>query len=112
MMQKNISKIKRLKCVIYGMLLFSLCRVQNVLADTGTTTGTDDANVVTNLNIIKGIFLAGIATWGVVTLAKNIAEFSNAMQQQDNSGMWSAGKGIIGGILMAGISGVIALFTF
>jgi hypothetical protein len=104
-------KIKKITSVVYGTLIFFYCQAQYVLAG-GAATTTDPSGVTSKLNIVKAVFLAGIATWGVVILAKSIAEFSNAMQQQDNSGMWSAGKGILGGLIMAGISGIITLFAF
>lgn len=50
---------------------------------------------------------AGVAIWGAVVIIKNVSELSAALKNQDDSGLNSAIKGLIGGILMAGIGAVL-----
>ena len=49
---------------------------------------------------------------GVIILAKNVMEFAQAYQQQDSSTMNSALKGIVAGVMMAGISTVLTFLGF
>lgn len=49
---------------------------------------------------------------GVIILAKNVMEFAQAYQQQDSSTMNSALKGVVAGIIMAGISTVLTFLGF
>ena len=64
-------------------------------------------------------FAAGTGTSAVTqplenlkTLAKNVMEFAQAYQQQDSSTMNSALKGIVAGVMMAGISTVLTFLGF
>ena len=68
---------------------------------TGTTAITQP------LENLKTLLIAIIGAVGVIILAKNIMEFAQAYQQQDSSTMNSALKGIVAGIMMAGISTVL-----
>ena len=45
-------------------------------------------------------------------IAKNVMEFAQAYQQQDSSTMNSALKGIVAGVMMAGISTVLTFLGF
>ena len=47
-------------------------------------------------------------TDGDILFAKNVMEFAQSYQQQDSSSMNSAIKGIVAGLIMAGISSVLA----
>ena len=58
------------------------------------------------------MILAIIGAIGVIILAKNVMEFAQAYQQQDSSTMNSALKGIVAGIMMAGISSVLGILGF
>ena len=53
-----------------------------------------------------------IGAVGVIILAKNVMEFAQAYQQQDSSTMNSALKGIVAGVMMAGISTVLSFLGF
>ena len=64
------------------------------------------------LNSLKTLMLAVIGAVGVIILAKNVMEFAQAYQQQDSSTMNSALKGIVAGIMMAGISTVLTFLGF
>ena len=48
----------------------------------------------------------------IIILAKNVMEFAQAYQQQDSSTMNSALKGVVAGIIMAGISTVLTFLGF
>lgn len=73
---------------------------------TGTTAITQP------LENLKTLLIAIIGAVGVIILAKNIMEFAQAYQQQDSSTMNSALKGIVAGIMMAGISTVLTFLGF
>ena len=64
------------------------------------------------LENLKTLVLAVIAAVGVIILAKNVMEFAQAYQQQDSATMNAALKGIVSGIMMAGISAVLAFLGF
>ena len=64
------------------------------------------------LENLKTLVLAVIAAVGVIILAKNVMEFAQAYQQQDSTTMNAALKGIVAGIMMAGISAVLAFLGF
>ena len=63
------------------------------------------------LDNLKTLVIAIIGAVGVI-LAKNVMEFAQAYQQQDSSTMNSALKGIVAGIMMAGISTVLTFLGF
>ena len=66
------------------------------------------ADVVTApLNNLKNLVIAIIGAVGVIILAKNVMEFAQSYQQQDSRSMNSAIKGIVAGLIMAGISTVL-----
>ena len=64
------------------------------------------------LDNLKTLVIAIIGAVGVIILAKNVMEFAQAYQQQDSSTMNSALKGIVAGVLMAGISTVLTFLGF
>ena len=61
---------------------------------------------------LKTLIIAVIGAVGVIILAKNVMEFAQAYQQQDSSTMNSALKGIVAGVMMAGISTVLTFLGF
>ena len=69
------------------------------------------SEVLTPINNLKTLVLAIIGA-GVIILAKNVMEFAQAYQQQDSSSMNSALKGIVAGLIMAGISAVMTFLGF
>jgi uncharacterized membrane protein YeaQ/YmgE (transglycosylase-associated protein family) len=72
-----------------------------------------DTDVVTKpLDNLKTLIIAVIGAIGVIILAKNVMEFAQAYQQQDSSTMNSALKGIVAGVMMAGISSVLSFLGF
>lgn len=68
--------------------------------------------VLTPLNSLKTLVIAIIGAVGVIILAKNVMEFAQSYQQQDSSTMNAAIKGIVAGLLMAGISAVLTFLGF
>ncbi len=73
---------------------------------------TDTSSVTKPLDNLKTLVIAIIGAIGVIILAKNVMEFAQAYQQQDSSTMNSALKGIVAGVMMAGISSVLAILGF
>ena len=68
--------------------------------------------VIQPLENLKTLVIAVIGAVGVIILAKNVMEFAQAYQQQDSSTMNSALKGVVAGIIMAGISTVLTFLGF
>lgn len=64
------------------------------------------------LENLKTLVLSVIGAIGIIILAKNVMEFAQAYQQQDSSTMNSALKGIVAGVMMAGISTVLSFLGF
>lgn len=75
-------------------------------------TGGGTAAVTQPLDNLKTLVIAVIGAVGVIILAKNVMEFAQAYQQQDSSTMNSALKGIVAGVMMAGISTVLTFLGF
>ena len=72
----------------------------------------DTSAITQPLENLKTLVIAIIGAVGVIILAKNVMEFAQAYQQQDSSTMNSALKGIVAGIMMAGISTVLTFLGF
>lgn len=70
------------------------------------------SSVTQPLENLKTLVIAIIGAVGVIILAKNVMEFAQAYQQQDSSTMNSALKGIVAGVMMAGISSVLTILGF
>lgn len=80
---------------------------------TVTVYAAGDTSAVTKpLDNLKTLIIAVIGAVGIIILAKNIMEFAQAYQQQDSSTMNSALKGIVAGVMMAGISSVLTFLGF
>lgn len=59
------------------------------------------------LRLLINLLLSAVTLVGIVIIIKNISEFSTAWKSNDESGTSSAIKGFIGGLLMAGIGGLL-----
>ncbi len=81
----------------------------NAFAPAVAFASTDTSAITNPLNNLKTLVIAVIGAIGVIILAKNVMEFAQAYQQQDSSTMNSALKGIVAGIMMAGISTVLTI---
>ena len=106
MNQRTISFKKRIISALFGTLMA-------VMLMTTTCFAAGDTSAVTQpLENLKTLIIAVIGAVGVIILAKNVMEFAQAYQQQDSSTMNSALKGVVAGVIMAGISGVLAFLGF
>lgn len=83
-----------------------------LMSTTCFAAGTGTAAVTQPLENLKTLVIAVIGAVGVIILAKNVMEFAQAYQQQDSSTMNSALKGIVAGVMMAGISTVLTFLGF
>ena len=102
---KNMKK-KVIPALSGSMMAVSLMSTQCFAAATGTSA------VTAPLESLKTLVIAVIGAVGVIILAKNVMEFAQAYQQQDSSTMNSALKGIVAGVMMAGISTVLTFLGF
>ena len=102
---KNMKK-KVIPALSGSMMAVSLMSTQCFAAATGTSAVTQP------LDNLKTLVIAVIGAVGVIILAKNVMEFAQAYQQQDSSTMNSALKGIVAGVMMAGISTVLTFLGF
>lgn len=91
--------------VAAGVITMVAIECTNVLA-------ADTSSVTKPLDNLKTLVIAIIGAIGVIILAKNVMEFAQAYQQQDSSTMNSALKGIVAGVMMAGISSVLGILGF
>ena len=106
MNQRTISFKKRIISALFGTLMA-------VMLMTTTCFAAGDTSAVTQpLDNLKTLIIAVIGAVGVIILAKNVMEFAQAYQQQDSSTMNSALKGVVAGVIMAGISGALAFLGF
>lgn len=107
-MKQKIKKFtKRVTESICGAGAFMVLMTRQVYAD-----DPDTSAVTAPLNNLKTLLLAIIGAVGIIILAKNVMEFAQAYQQQDSSTMHAAIKGIVAGIIMAGISAVLTFLGF
>ncbi len=99
----NKEKVNRICKEIGGLWMasdFIFCISSPVYASNQITSG---------LNNLKDLVLTVVAVIGIIMVAKNVMEFASAYQQQDSSGMNSALKGIVGGLMMAFVGAVLTL---
>ena len=100
---KNIKK-KLAQMLVMGIYVSSAFSIPVYAAGTNSITQPLDS--------LKTLMLAVIGAVGVIILAKNVMEFAQAYQGQDSATMNSALKGIVAGIMMAGISTVLSFLGF
>lgn len=109
---KAVHKVKDVcKKVVIPALAASIYTTMH-MTTTVFATGADTSAVTKPLDNLKTLVIAVIGAVGVIILAKNVMEFAQAYQQQDSSTMNSALKGIVAGVMMAGISSVLAFLGF
>ncbi len=109
------SKMKRLFGSMKKKAVPALCGMGMMMSQMTTTcfaAGTGTTAVTQPLENLKTLVIAVIGAVGVIILAKNVMEFAQAYQQQDSSTMNSALKGIVAGVMMAGISAVLTFLGF
>jgi hypothetical protein len=99
-----------MKQVIVPAFFCAMTDVNLMSTTVFAATGTDA--VTKPLENLKTLIISVIGAIGVIILAKNVMEFAQAYQQQDSSTMNSALKGIVAGVMMAGISSVLSFLGF
>ena len=108
--QKQNGQIRKDKNIhVTGLLATSYLGLQmgaNTIHASGVSAVTQP------LESLKSLVVAIIGAIGVIILAKNVMEFAQAYQQQDSSSMNSALKGIVAGLMMAGITTVLSFLGF
>ena len=105
---KGLSRLKRTAAAVCGAGYMVL----NAMPMTVFAAGGDTSAITQPLDNLKTLAIAIIGAVGVIILAKNVMEFAQAYQQQDSSTMNSALKGIVAGVMMAGISTVLTFLGF
>jgi len=83
-----------------------------VYAEEGEAASSDISTVTKPIESLKTLLVGIVGAIGVIILVKNIAEFAQAFQSQDTSTMHAALKGIVAGVIMAGISVVLGFLGF
>lgn len=68
--------------------------------------------VLNPLNMVKALVLAGMSVIGVIIIAVNVMHLSSALKDRDSSTVQTALLGILGGLIMAAISAVLAFIGF
>lgn len=101
-----VGKVRSVVPAMSGAFFMATVNTSMVMA------ATDTSSVTKPLDNLKTLVIAIIGAIGVIILAKNVMEFAQAYQQQDSSTMNSALKGIVAGVMMAGISSVLAILGF
>ena len=105
-MKRFINRVKKnIIPAVSGVVTMTAIECTNVLA-------ADTSSVTKPLDNLKTLVLAIIGAIGVIILAKNVMEFAQAYQAADSSTMNSALKGIVAGVMMAGISSVLGILGF
>ncbi len=102
---RGLSAAKKMTSVLYGTGYLMAAMPVSVLA-------ANTQAITQPLDNLKTLMIAIIGAVGVIILAKNVMEFAQAYQNQDSSTMNSALKGIVAGIMMAGISTVLSFLGF
>ena len=106
---KGLSKVRKVVAAACGACYMAM----NAMPLTVFAAQTGSTQAITQpLENLKTLVIAIIGAVGVIILAKNVMEFAQAYQQQDSSTMNSALKGIVAGIMMAGISTVLTFLGF
>lgn len=108
------SRMKGIFGNIRRKMVPALCGTAMLMSQMSTTVlAAGDTSAITQpLDNLKTLVIAVIGAVGVIILAKNVMEFAQAYQQQDSSTMNSALKGIVAGVMMAGISTVLTFLGF
>ena len=113
--KKAKGMVKKAVACVSGLMYSSLA--VNVVAfaaddDDKKSSGGDISAITKPLDNLKLLLIAVVGAIGVIILVKNVMEMAQAYQAQDSSGMSSALKGIVAGLMMAGISTVLGILGF
>lgn len=105
---KGLSRVQKAAACVCGAAYMAV----NAMPMTVFAAGGGTQAITQPLDNLKTLVIAIIGAVGVIILAKNVMEFAQAYQQQDSSTMNSALKGIVAGVMMAGISTVLTFLGF
>lgn len=107
-------KAKNMLSVFTGAVTMTVLMTNQVFGGQNSSSALQGgtSTVTQPLENLKTLVIAIIGAVGVIILAKNVMEFAQAYQQQDSSTMNSALKGIVAGVMMAGISAVLTFLGF
>ena len=105
-MRKFVETFKRKSKTILATMMMAILLAPATCYAAGADT------ITAPLENLKTLVIAVIGAVGVIILAKNVMEFAQAYQAQDSSTMNAALKGIVAGVMMAGISAVLAFLGF
>lgn len=107
--EKNgLAKVKKAVMTLGGAVYVAVI----AMSLTVNASGGGASAITQPLENLKTLVISVIGAVGVIILAKNVMEFAQAYQQQDSSTMNSALKGIVAGVMMAGISTVLSFLGF
>ena len=101
----SVWKIQSFIVAWFGLTMMSMANASTALA-------ADTSAVTKPLENLKTLVLAVIGAVGIIILAKNVMEFAQAYQASDTATMNSALKGIVAGVIMAGIATVLTFLGF
>ena len=111
--QKKISNMKnKIERGILGVSAVVNGVVTPGLITNATTSGDVASSVTEPMNQVISVVLSVLAVVGVFMLVKSVAELVNSIQEQDNSGIFRAARGIAAGALMISIRLIIGLFGY
>lgn len=113
-MLKKIKNIKtnKIRKTLYGIVSPCIMLYQMSLPVLAASSEEVAQTIVNPLNAVVNVILIVIAAVGVFMLVKSITELVNAIQQQDNTGIFHAGRGIACALLMISIKLIIKLFGY
>ena len=115
MQMKTQRRISRVKSKLAKLVLGVTAVANGVMTPTLMTNASagDVASSVTEpMNQVISVVLSVLAVVGVFMLVKSVAELVNSIQEQDNSGIFRASRGIAAGALMISIRMIIGLFGY
>ena len=98
-----MKKFKKEIGFINAMVMMLILNVTNVYA------AGDETTITQPIANLKNLLISIVAVGGVVFLVKGIYEFAVAYSQNDMPGTSMAIKQIISGLLMTGVSTVLAI---
>ena len=101
--RKQMKKFKKEIGFINAMVMMLILNVTNVYA------AGDETTITQPIANLKNLLISIVAVVGVVFLVKGIYEFAVAYSQNDMPGTSMAIKQIISGLLMTGVSTVLAI---
>lgn len=108
MIKSGVKKLKEHRRMLTCAISYGMMQANEMICYASASSN----KVTTGLNSLKTLIISIIGIVGLIYLAKSIMEFASAYQQSDSSGMNSAAKGIAGGLMMAGISTVMAILGY